>query len=211
MTEYISIRQIQHFLYCPHRWGLLHIDCSWAENFYVVKGNLLHERVHSDAQYSSRGKKVYTNLDVWNDELGIYGKTDCVEFVDEKVTVVEYKPTLPNGREFNEDDAIQVFAQKLCVDEVFSCNSEAVIYYSDSKKRVSLPFASDKEYYAGLLNDILNSIRDYAVKGYIPPITKGQKCSGCSIKDICLPSVKKESKKTGYVRERIFADTEVEQ
>ncbi|MEG0894264.1 MAG: CRISPR-associated endonuclease Cas1 [Oscillospiraceae bacterium] len=39
----VKIRDIQHFLYCPHRWGLLNIDCAWAENYYVVKANLLHD------------------------------------------------------------------------------------------------------------------------------------------------------------------------
>ena len=27
----ITIRSIQHYLYCPHRWGLLEIDKAWAE------------------------------------------------------------------------------------------------------------------------------------------------------------------------------------
>lgn len=206
--EAISIRQIQHFLYCPHRWGLLNIDCAWAENYFVVKANLMHERVHEGGHYSSRGKKVYTNLDVWNDETGIYGKTDCVEFIGDKVTVVEYKPSAPDNCLYNVDDAIQVYAQKLCVDNVFSCDSEAVIYYADSKKRVVLPFASEANYYSSLLEDILSSIRKYTDSGYIPPIKKGQKCSGCSMKDLCVPSVLKKAVKAGALKNKIFSELE---
>lgn len=54
--ESISIRSIQHWLYCRHRWGLLEINCAWAENYYVTKANLLHRRVHEDKyhlEYSS--------------------------------------------------------------------------------------------------------------------------------------------------------------
>ena len=53
----ISIRSIQHYLYCPHRWGLIEIDRAWAENYFVTKANLMHERVHTPAQgYLSRGE-----------------------------------------------------------------------------------------------------------------------------------------------------------
>ena len=45
-TAEITIRSIQHYLYCPHRWGLMEIDKAWAENVYVTKANLMHERVH---------------------------------------------------------------------------------------------------------------------------------------------------------------------
>lgn len=206
--EAVSIRQIQHYLYCPHRWGLINIDCAWAENYFVVKANLMHERVHSDDHYSSRGKRAYTNLDVWNDEIGIYGKTDCVEFYDNKITVVEYKPSAPENGLYNVDDAVQVYAQKLCVDNVFSCDSEAVIYYADSRKRVVLPLNSESGYYRSLLEEILMSIRKCIASGNIPPIQKGQKCSGCSMKDLCIPSVLKKSEKSGTLRKKIFSGLE---
>ena len=55
----IRLREIQHFLYCAHRWGLIEIDQAWAENYYVVKGNLLHERVHDpDKAYTLRGREL---------------------------------------------------------------------------------------------------------------------------------------------------------
>lgn len=57
-TAEITIRSIQHFMYCPHRWGLLEIDKAWAENFFVTRANLLHERVHDpDRAYTTKNKK----------------------------------------------------------------------------------------------------------------------------------------------------------
>ena len=32
-----TIRSIQHYLYCPHRWGSLKLDKAWAENFFRDK------------------------------------------------------------------------------------------------------------------------------------------------------------------------------
>ena len=56
-TIEITIRSIQHYLYCSHRWGLLEIDKAWAENAFVTKANLMHDRVHDpDRSYVSKGK-----------------------------------------------------------------------------------------------------------------------------------------------------------
>lgn len=82
MSDEITIRSIQHYMYCPHRWGLLEIDCAWAENVFVTKANFMHERVHNpDKNYSSRGKKVFTAVPVYNDqkEYNLYGVTGCLE------------------------------------------------------------------------------------------------------------------------------------
>lgn len=192
MTESIPIRSIQHWLYCPHRWGLLEIDCAWAENYYVTKAELMHKRVHTDGSYMSRNKEVYTSVKVYNDlpQYGIYGVTDCIEVKDSVYSIVEYKPTKPRKCEFNYEDLMQVFAQKLCADYVFDCDCDGYIYYADVKKRVRLPLAENFNKYDENLREILTQIREHLSKGIIPPIRKGQNCSGCSMKDICIPKYK---------------------
>lgn len=138
----ISIRSIQHFLYCPHRWGLIEIDRAWEENFFVTKANQVHNRVHDSKQrYTSKNRKIYTSVPVYNDlaEYNLYGVTDCIEKIGDDYCIVEYKPTKPKERTYNLDDLMQVFAQKLCVDYVFSCDCTAEIYYADVKRRFPLP------------------------------------------------------------------------
>lgn len=204
----ITIRSIQHYMYCPHRWGLLEIDRAWAENVFVTKANLLHSRVHGPEQnYTSRGKKVYTSVSVYNDRepYGLYGVTDCIELKEEKqgvstdgdkgkysVCIVEYKPTKHRYEEFHEEDLMQVFAQKICVDYVFGCDCDAVIYYADVKKRIPLPLKENYEKYDCLLRKMVKEMRDYLVKGMVPEIRKGQKCGGCSMKDLCMPSASRQ-------------------
>lgn len=57
-SQEITIRSIQHYMYCPHRWGLIEINKSWGENIFVTKANLLHDRVHDpEKSYTGRGKK----------------------------------------------------------------------------------------------------------------------------------------------------------
>lgn len=197
----INIRSIQHYLYCPHRWGLLEVDRAWAENYFVVKANLLHERAHSAEKYLSRGRRVYTSVKVWNDEYGLFGVVDCFEEVNGKFTIVEYKPTMPKSAQYLEEDVMQVFCQKLCVDSIFCCDCGAEIYYANTRKRVVLPMKELYEMYCSKLLSVLKQMRELSRAGQIPPIVRGQNCSGCSMKDMCLPSA---SKARGDIRKKIL-------
>lgn len=203
MSREITIRSIQHFMYCPHRWGLMEIDCAWAENMFVTKANLMHERVHDpDRMYIAKGKKVYTSVPVYHDKepYNLYGVTDCIELIPDtegvsiegvkgkyKLCIVEYKPSQAKGNLYREEDLMQVFAQKICVDYVFQCDCDAVLYYADTKKRVILPLKENFSDYDTKLQCLLLQMREYLQSGYVPPIQKGQNCSGCSMKDLCMP------------------------
>ncbi len=205
-TLEISIRSIQHYMYCPHRWGLLEIDKAWAENVFVTKANLMHDRVHDpENTYVSRGRKVFTAVPVYHDlqPYNLYGVVDCLELYPDKngisvngskekykLRVVEYKPTKPKKAAYLEEDLMQVFAQKLCVDFVFGGDCEGAVYYADVKKRVQLPLKDNFKAYDERLKELLEQMREYLMQGKIPSIRKGQKCSGCSMKDLCMPSIK---------------------
>lgn len=205
----INIRCIQHYMYCPRRFALLEINDDWQENAYVVKANLQHQRVHDGShKYSDSKKIVRSDIAVYNDEndYDIFGVTDCIEFVRDSggvqisgydgffnVRIVEYKPKAPKGIDFNETDAIQVFAQKICADSIWNCNSEAYIYYSDTRKRVRLPFDTEYEKYDTMLKNLLFEMRKVLNSKIIPPRKKGKKCSGCSMADICFSKEKKYS------------------
>ena len=192
--EYIALRSLQHYLYCPHRWGLMEIDRAWAENFYVIKANALHERAHSGESYFLRGRKTYTDVDLWNDELGLTGKTDCLEESKDGLCIVEYKPTKPKTGLIRHDDAMQLFAQKLCADAIFKTDCAVQIYYADVKRRFDITFDSS---FPAELDEILNEMRWYIAHGAIPPADKKQNCSGCSMKDMCMPQVIKSKRSQG--------------
>lgn len=198
----VNIRNIQHFMYCPRRYSLLEINDDWSENYYVIKANLLHEHVHDGSHdYSSSEKLVRSNITVYNDlpEYDLFGVIDCVEFVKDKsgikidgldgtfrIRIIEYKPRAPKAGGFNETDAIQVFAQKICADSIWGCDCEAYLYYSDTRKRVKLPFDEEYQKYDELLKNILSEIRSIRETKIIPPRKKSQKCSGCSMSDVCF-------------------------
>lgn len=207
MDNSINIREIQHYMYCPRRFALLRINNDWAENAFVVKANIIHENVHSGKHdFSDKNKIVRSCVSVYNDlaEYNLYGILDCIEFVRNKngtciepfgdsfiVNIVEYKPKPPKDSLFHESDAIQVFAQKLCVDYVFKCDSKCYIYYSETRKRVLLPFETEYEQYDETIKKYLSEMQDIIKSVSISVRAKGQKCSGCSLSDICFPKITK--------------------
>lgn len=198
----INIRTIQHYMYCPRRWGLLEMNNDWAENAFVVKANIMHEKVHDGSHnFSDRNRVVRSSITLYNDlpEYDLYGVTDCIEFIKDAagvnikglsekylVKIVEYKPKPPKNCDYHETDAIQMFAQKLCADYVWGCDAECFVYYSETKKRVRLPFDTMFEHYDKILKKLLCDMRKIFEKHEIPPRISGQKCTGCSMKDMCF-------------------------
>ncbi|MGN0578085.1 MAG: CRISPR-associated protein Cas4 [Ruminiclostridium sp.] len=216
----VNIRSIQHFLYCPRRFALLEVNDDWEENAFVVKANLMHEHVHDGSHsYSDSRKVVRSDIALYNDLPGydIFGKADCIEFLRDKngvkinglegnfsVSIIEYKPKAPKAEAFSATDAIQVFAQKICADFIWGCNSKAYIYYADTRKRVALPFDSEYVKYDEMLKKLLAKMRAVLRDSSIPARKKGEKCSGCSLQDVCFPKTKSYS-----VREIVMSEAEV--
>lgn len=198
----ITLRSIQHYMYCPRRFALLELNCDWAENAAVVKADLLHEHVHDGSHRFTTGERIVrSDLTVYHDapEYDLYGKPDCVEFIPHRegvgipllegrfqVRIVEYKPCAPKDALFHETDAIHVFAQKICADFVWGCKSEAYLYYADIRKRVRLPFDTEFAKYDALLKTLLCEMRALYDAKRIPPRRKKQYCSGCSIAELCF-------------------------
>ena len=87
------------------------------------------------------------------------------------------------------------------------CDCEGYIYYSDVKKRIKLPLQDGYAEYDRELKELLGKMRDYRQRGVIPPIVKGQKCSGCSMKDICMPKLKNSKSLRDSVRELLEKET----
>jgi len=223
-TKTINIRTIQHYMYCPRRWGLLEINHDWAENAFVVKADIMHERVHDGSHsFSDKNKIVRSSIALYNDlpEYDLFGIADCIEFVKHKngikikdlpdsylIKIVEYKPKPPKDCDYHETDAIQVFAQKVCADYIWGGSAECFVYYSDTKKRVRLPFDSMFEHYDKILKDLLREMRGIREKNEIPARKKGQKCSGCSMKDVCFYKDNAYSVK-GEIFQKIYEEGEM--
>lgn len=177
----------------------MRIGCDWSENFFVNKAKLLHERADSNTSASLRGKYIERSVRVYDDEWDLFGVLDCLQFERDprgcfiqkyggnfRLTIIEYKPSQTKRENASFADRMQLLAQKICADHVFQTNCDACFYYADIKKRVPVALSEEDK---TALRQIIQKIRDRIESGTIPPVQKKQYCSGCSMKDICLPKV----------------------
>ena len=118
-------------------------------NEIVEDGLFQHRRVNDPSlEHRTRkeGDRLQTrSVSLSSERLGLSGKLDLMEERDGTLRPVEYKrsaaPTGPDGRPgYWENDAIQVYAQGLLMEEEFGAPVPAgVLYYAGSKARVDVP------------------------------------------------------------------------
>lgn len=190
----IQIRELQHFLYCPHRWGVLHLENGWKENVFTILAEIFHERVHSGEKSYAKGKTILRDVTVYSEKLGLYGKLDCMEIINEKedengiksVNVIEYKPKQPKEEEVALADKLQLYAQYRCVKSQFNCKVNSYMYYRNTKRRLKVEFNEEDE---SLLLKTISEITNCRESGTIPAPIYNNRCNGCSMGDDCMPKV----------------------
>ena len=129
--DYLMISGIQHFKFCRRQWALIHIEQQWEENAHTVIGELMHKKVHDPYLAEKRkGILITRALPVSSKSMGVSGECDVVEFhkCEDGVKLhghrgfftiypIEYKKGKPK---LTEEDKLQLVAQAMCLEEMFS-------------------------------------------------------------------------------------------
>jgi len=64
--EPIMISALNHYLFCPRRCALVHVEQVWSENIYTMRGNDVHEHVHDESSHEVSGMRCERALPVWS-------------------------------------------------------------------------------------------------------------------------------------------------
>ncbi|MES3630323.1 MAG: CRISPR-associated protein Cas4 [Longimonas sp.] len=89
--ERIMISALEHYAYCPRQCALIHVEQSYEENLYTLRGNRDHERVDTVTHEAHDGIRVERSLPLYSDRLGLVGRADVVEFHGDTPYPIEYK------------------------------------------------------------------------------------------------------------------------
>src|SRR4029450_12053982 len=89
--DVVLISALEHWSYCPRQCGLIHLENVWDENLFTLRGREAHERTDQSGETGEGGVRVVRGMPLWHDGLGLYGKADVVEFLDDTPYPVEYK------------------------------------------------------------------------------------------------------------------------
>lgn len=207
----LQISGLQHFSFCRRQWALIHIEQQWADNYYTVDGNLMHEAADDPYFTEKRGGLIVSrSMPVRSDRLGVVGKCDVVEFWESPDGVpiagregkwlpvpVEYK----RGKSKEIDaDRLQLCAQAICLEEMFCCGKidDAYIYYGETRRREKVMLTDE---FRAQVESMLAEMRELFKCGYTPVVKPTKKCASCSIKDICLPKLRKYPSAKDYTSE----------
>ena len=213
--DYLMISGIQHFKFCRRQWALIHVEQQWAENEHTVVGELMHKKAHDPYLIEKRNDVLIVRaLPVSSRSIGISGECDIVEFhkCDEGIKLighrglysvypVEYKKGKPKE---NDEDKLQLAAQAMCLEEMFLTQiPEGALYYGETRRRDVVEFTEEIR---NQVKSIFEEMHEYYERKYTPKVKTTKACSGCSLKDICLPKLMKTGSVKAYVS-KMLEDT----
>lgn len=196
----IPISSLNQYAYCARRCALIHVEQTFDDNLYTVRGRHLHERTdRPDESGWEDGVRVERALPLWSKTFGLIGKADVVEFHGETPYPVEYKSG-PN-RQFDNDD-LQLCAQALCLEEMMGqAVPRGAIYHHSSRKRREVICTTELR--AQVVQSI-QAIRHMLATKQLPPPVNDRRCTKCSLREACMPSVSGEDRRATAVVRDLF-------
>lgn len=215
--DYLFISGIQHFKFCRRQWALIHVEQQWEENVHTVIGELMHKKAHDPYLTEKRKDTIIVRaLPVVSKEMGITGECDVVEFrrCEDGVRLhghrglysiypVEYKKGKPKT---DEKDQLQLAAQAMCLEEMFSTKiKEGALFYGETKRREIIHITDELRLE---VRDMFQEMHHYFSRHYTPKVKTSKSCSSCSLKESCLPKLSKTVSVGTYVKRMLQEEDE---
>ena len=207
--DLLSLSGIQHFAYCERQWGLIHVERQWVENLRTAEGRLMHQRADDPFFTESRGNvKIVRSVPLLSKTLGLFGVADVLELhLDTKdisgkrYNIVEYKRGKPKP---DDRDEVQLCAQAICLEEMLSITLDyGYMYYGETRHRHRVDFNDTLRNRVKILAEKMHFL---FAKGETPLPVQGKKCKNCSMADICLPRLGKNTKKAETYLAEVFKE-----
>ncbi len=182
----LPLSGLRHMAVCERQFALVHIEQSWADNFYTADGSILHRNVDKPHYETRRGRRLVHALPLVCRRLGIAGKADLIEFPvegeEEPPVPVEFKRGKPKP---DDVDEVQVCAQALCLEEMLGVSiSHGYLYYHQERHRHEVLFTEAGrrrvELLAARMHELFRS-------GRTPVVDRMPKCKVCSLEELCRP------------------------
>lgn len=181
MTEPLPISGLQHLVFCPRQWALIHLEQVWEENRLTAEGRLLHERADLPGQSRRNDRRTARGLMLESQRLRLTGRADIVEFRPEPFPV-EYKR---GKRKPTDCDVVQLCAQALCLEEMLETSvPEGAIFYGEPRRRLEVVFTPELR---SQVETLVATMHQMYASHETPPAQPGGHCQRCSLVNLCLP------------------------
>ena len=196
IDDLIFLSALNHYLYCPRRCALIHIEQLWSENLFTAEGRILHDKADSN-KFESRGNiRIDYSVPLRSLRLGLVGKADVVEFHKHGDMWIPFPVEYKRGKPKMDDcDKVQLCAQAICLEEMMKVEiPEGALFYGQTRRREEVVFDEklrrETEVAAKKVHELIES-------GITPKAEYSKKCERCSLLHLCLP--KANSKASSYL------------
>lgn len=186
--EQIMLSALNHYIYCPRRCALVHIEQVWNENVFTAEGRIMHDKADSNKHESRGNVRIDYSVPLRSLRLGLVGKADVIEFhrMDDgtwQPFPVEYKRGKPKA---GNCDRVQLCAQAICLEEMLGVTiTEGALFYGQTRHREDVVFDEKLRIETA---DITQKVRELLASGITPkPEYAKKKCEQCSLLELCMP------------------------
>ncbi|MDI1495091.1 MAG: CRISPR-associated protein Cas4 [Cenarchaeum symbiont of Oopsacas minuta] len=185
--DLLPISGLQHFVFCPRQFALIHIEQIWIDNVLTAEGRQLHKKAHElGTKIVGRDMKIVRGMPLRSMQIGLTGIADIVEFFRTKdgwiPFPIEYKRGKPKS---HRADEIQLCAQAICLEEMIGHKVPVgAIYYNKNKSRHKVVFDDNLR---SLTSDASRSMHNLFDSRITPSPIYGKYCESCSILHQCMP------------------------
>ncbi len=199
--EPVPLSAINHWAYCSRRCGLIHMEGEFTDNIHTSRGNAEHEKVDSIHHEAKDGRRIETALPVWSDSVGLIGRCDVVEFLNDGTPYpIEYKHG-PKRKWLNDD--LQLAAQAICLEEMLNRPvPNGAIFHARSHRRREVVITQELK---RLVEENVDAIRAMLASGILPPPVNDARCRECSLREICQPELLAHQTQMDRLKQYLFS------
>jgi CRISPR-associated exonuclease Cas4 len=196
--QLVPLSAVSHYVHCPRRCALIHLEQAWSENIFTAEGRVLHEKVDSGKKESRGDLKILRSVRLRSLRLGITGIADVVEL--HRCAPSEGGISLPgvNGTwrpfpvEYKRGAArdiqcykVQLCAQAICLEEMLNTRiPEGALFLGERQQRSSVAFTDALR---SETEEVCHDVQRLFSSGVTPPAEYSKRCSSCSLLEACLP------------------------
>ena len=217
--QMLMLSGIQHYMFCPRQWALIHIEQQWDENRLTAEGQLLHQTVDNPAYRQKNGDVITLRaVHIASHTLGLYGITDAIELLPSDVPAnaithprypgfwkpypIEYKR---GHRKPDERDEVQLASQVICLEEMYGVHiPEAALFYNETRHKEVVTI---DEHLRQLTYELSDAMHKTFESGFTPKAEERRGCRSCSLIDICTPELTKKTSVSYYLKKMLDEET----
>jgi len=188
-ADLIPISALNHFLFCPRRCALIHLEGVFEENRFTLEGSFAHERVDDAGLTEGAGVRVVRAMPLRCRRLGLSGKADLVELRKEdggleRPYPVDFKR---GARRAHDNDDVQLCAQAFCLEEGLGVEvTEGAIFHHASRRRRKVAFTPTLR---AKTEATALQVRALFSSRKLPQAVLRPACDGCSLREACMPEL----------------------